>query len=167
MIVDSRSVAVNGRAGNDGFFGGARQLVSDTRITLLLADEARDKVCARLFGVSKEDAALVTVIGLATLAGAADRKAHQILAAIGLRRSDAWFADGALNETFYRIGGDASREVPVIGSLILASVLLHRMRPVLNVSLHDLRVIAHRLRRDFDHRYGHLILPNRRRAIGA
>ena len=67
-----------------------------------------------------------------------------------------------LNEGFYRIAGDESRDVQFIGSLILASVLLHSLRPVLRTSVHDMRVAAHRLRLDFDGRYGHLIRPNRR-----
>jgi hypothetical protein len=78
-----------------------------------------------------------------------------------LRRSDAWFAEGMLNEGFYRLAGEPSRDVSFIGSLILAAVLLHRLRPMMQVSVHDLRVAAHRVRSDFDHRYGHLIRPNR------
>lgn len=150
---------VHGVAG--GWFSGAEQLTSDTGVALLLLRDARNRACARLFGVSEQDAGLVTIIALATLAHAANRKAHEVLNAIGpIHRSDAWLGEGVLNEGFYRIAGDASRDVQFIGSLILASVLLHSLRPVLGLSVHDLRVAAHRLRLDFDHRYGHLIRPN-------
>lgn len=145
-----------------GWFSGAGQLERDTKVTLLLLRDARNRACARVFGASEQDAGLVTIIALALLAQAAGRETHKLLKPIrALRRNDAWFAEGALNEGVYRIAGDSSREVPLIASLILASVLLHRLRPVLRVSLHDLRVAAHRLRLDFDHRYGHLIRPNR------
>jgi hypothetical protein len=145
-----------------GWFSGAEQLTSDTRIMLLLLRDARNRACARLFGVSEQDAGLVTIIALALLAQAANRKAHKVLKPIrAIRRSDAWLGEGMLNEGLYRIAGESAREAPFIGSLILASVLLHRLRPVLRVSFHDLRVAAHRLRLDFDHHYGHLIRPNR------
>jgi hypothetical protein len=144
------------------WFSGAEQLTSDTGVALLLLRDARNRACARLFGVSEQDAGLVTIIALAMLAHAANRKAHEVLNAIGpIHRSDAWIGEGVLNEGFYRIAGDASRDVQFIGSLILASVLLRSLRPVLRLSVHDLRVAAHRLRLDFDHRYGHLIRPNR------
>jgi hypothetical protein len=95
-------------------------------------------------------------------AHAANRKAHEVRNAIGpIHRSDAWLGEGVLNEGFYRIAGHPSRDVQFIGSLILASVLLHFLRPVLRLSVHDLRVAAHRLRLEFDHRYGHVIRPNR------
>ena len=145
-----------------GWFSGAEQLTSDTRVMLLLLRDARNRACARLFGVSEQDAGLVTMIALALLAHAAGRKTHEVLKPIcAIRRSDAWLAQGVLNEGLYRIAGDSSRGVPLTGSLILASVLLNRFRPVLRVSFHDLTVAVHRLRLDFDHRYGHLIRPNR------
>lgn len=145
-----------------GWFSGAEQLTSDTRVILLLLQDARNRACARLFGVSEQDAGVVTIIALALLAHAAHRKAHEVLRPIrAMRRRDAWIAEGVLNEGFYRIAGDSSRDVPLIGSLILASVLVHRSRPVAQRSLHELRVGAHRLRLEFDHHYGHLIRPNR------
>lgn len=159
----AHALASNGRpVAPGGWFSGAEQLNSDSRVILLLLRDGRNRACARLFGVSEQDAGLVTIIALSLLAHATRRKAHELLRPIrAIRRSDAWLGEGALNEGFYRVAGDPSRDVSLIGSLILASVLLHRLRPALQVSLHDLRVGAHRLRLDFDHRYGHLIRPNR------
>lgn len=148
-----------------GWFSGAQQLDSDIRVALLLLRDARNRTCARVFGVSERDAGLVTFIGMMLLGQAVSRKAHEVLRVIGpIHRSDAWIGDGLLNEGFYRVAGDQARDVQFIGSLILASVLVHRLRRPLGVSLHDLRVAARRLRLDFDHRYGHLIRPNRRSA---
>jgi hypothetical protein len=150
------------RVASAGWFSGAEQLTSDTGVALLLLRDARNRACARLFGVSEQDAGLVTIIALVLLAEAANRKAHEVLDAIPrIHRSDAWIGEGVLNEGFYRVAGDRSRGVQFIGSLILASVLLHSLRPVLGRSVHDLRVATHILRLDFDHRYGHLIRPNR------
>lgn len=145
-----------------GWLSGGEQLTTDTRVALLLLRDARNRACARLFGVSEQDAGLVTIIALALLAHGANRKARDALHAVGaVRRSDAWIGEGVLNEGFYRIAGDASRDGQFLGSLILASVLLHSLRPVLRLSVHDLRVAAHRLRLGFDNRYGHVIRPNR------
>ena len=160
-VVAGASVRTEQPVASDGWLSGVEQLTSDTRVALLLLRDARNRACARLFGVSEQDAGLVTIIALAMLAHAANRKAHEVLNARPIHRSDAWIGEGALNEAFHRIAGDASRDVEFIGSLILASVLVNSMRPVLRQSVHDLRVAAHRLRLDFDHRYGHLIRPNR------
>jgi hypothetical protein len=97
------SVAAHALAGNEqpvalgGYFSGARGMISDTRVTLLRVGEARNRTCERLFGVSKQDAGLVTMIGLAMLAHAANRKAHRVLRAFALHRGDAWIAEGVLN----------------------------------------------------------------------
>ena len=145
-----------------GYFSGADLLFADARVTLLLLREGRDRACARLFGVSQRDAGIVTIIVLATLADAADRKVHRVLKAIRPRAGDAVIAEGVLRASYHWIAGPASRQVPVIGSLLFATVLL---RPVLRLSLHDLRVAGHELRVDFDRRYGHLVRPNRRPSI--
>ena len=77
-------------AASDGWLSGAEQLTSDTRVALLLLRDARNRACARLFGVSEQEAGLVTIIALAMLAHAANRKAHGVLNAIGpIHRSDA------------------------------------------------------------------------------
>ena len=153
-----------GRYGGDGYFSGARLLISDTRVALLLLREARNRACERLFGTSRDDAALVTMIGLATLAHFAHGKAHQAVTGPGgPYLSDTWIAGGVLSEGLHAIAGDSARDTPLLGPLIVGAVIAHSLRPVLRVSLHDLRVAGHQLRVDFDHRYGHLIRPNRRR----
>jgi hypothetical protein len=161
-VVAGVSEGTQAPVASGGWFSGAEQLTSDTGVALLLLRDGRNRACARIFGVSEQDAGLVTIIALAMLAHTANRKAHRVLSAFGLiHRSDGWLGEGALNEGFYRIAGDESRDVQFIGSLILAAVLLRSLRPVLRLSGHDLRVVAHRLRLDFDHRYGHVIRPNR------
>jgi hypothetical protein len=97
------------------------------------------------------------------LALAANRKAQRFLKALGLRRSDALIGEGVLNYAFRRIAGEPASELPLIGSLILGSVVLHRLRPLERLSLREMRVAVHHLRLDFDRRYGHLIQPNRPR----
>jgi hypothetical protein len=58
---------------------GARLLVSDVRVALLLVDKARHRVVERLFGVSREQSWQVTLIALALLASAAHDKSDRLL----------------------------------------------------------------------------------------
>jgi hypothetical protein len=157
------ALSSNGQPALDGWFSGAEQLISDSSVVLLLLRDGRNRACARLFGVSERDAGLITIIALSVVAQAASLRARAVLRALHLYGSDAVIGEGMLNEGFYRLAGDGSRDVSFIGSLILGAVLLNRLRPVLQLSLHDLRVAAQDLRLDFDHRYGHLIRPNRPR----
>jgi hypothetical protein len=152
----------------DGYFSGARLLATDARIALLLAREARDRACERYLGISRADANMATLIGLATLAHVGRGKMHNaITAAGGPTRNDSLIGLGLLNEAVHEIAGDWSREVPVLPALILAAVIAHHLRPWARVSLHDLRAMSHRLRGDLEHRYGHLIRPTRRGADGS
>lgn len=152
----------------DGYFAGARLLERDVRIAILLAREGRNRACARLFGVSNDDSAIVTLIALATLAHAAHGKIHGIVTAAHAPSSgDALIGSGMLSEAVHVIAGDWSREAPVIPTVIVGAVIAHHLRPWARVSLHDVRAVSHRLRIDFDRRYGHLIRPNRPRPLAA
>jgi len=148
----------------DGYFSGTKLLVSDARIMLLLLREARNRTCERVFGVSRDDSAIVTLIAVATLAHAVHGKVHDVVSAPGMPGwNDTLLGAGALKEAVHVLAGDFSRETPVLPALIVAAVIAHHLRPWARVSLHDVRAISHRVRLDFDHRYGHLIRPNRRR----
>jgi hypothetical protein len=150
-------------ANQDGYFAGARLLARDVRVAALLLREGRNRACARLFGVSSEDSAIVTLIALATLAHTARGRVHDLITAPGAPTAgDTLIGAGLLTETVHVIAGDWSREVPVVPAIIVGAVIAHHLRPWERIALHDARAMAHRLRVDFDHRYGHLIRPNRR-----
>jgi hypothetical protein len=150
----------------DGYFSGASKLAGDTRVALLLLREARDRACSRVFGVSSDESALVTLIALATLAHAAHGKLHHAWTAHGgPTRNDTLIGVGVLNEVVHWLAGDWSREVPVIPASIMAAVIAHQLSPWARHSLHDVRILSHRIRIGFEHRYGHLIRPNRRRPV--
>jgi hypothetical protein len=155
-------------AGEDGYFSGAKLLARDVRIATMLLREGRNRACARLFGVRADDSAIVTLIALVLLARAAQSKVHDVIAAPGAPTArDTLIGAGILTETVHVIAGDWSREVPAIPAVILGAVIAHHLRPWERLALHDVRAVAHRARIDFDHRYGHLIRPNRRRPLAA
>jgi hypothetical protein len=153
-------------ANGDGYFSGAKLLARDVRVATLLVREGRNRACGRLFGVSSDDSAIVALIALATLAHAAHEKVRDIITAPGApSMSDSFIAVGMLKETVHVIAGDWSREMPVMPAVIVGAVIAHHLRPWERIALHDIRAAAHRLRVDFDHRYGHLIRPNRQRLV--
>lgn len=153
---------------SDGYFAGAKLLATDARVALLLLREIRGRVCEGLFGVSRDDSALVTFIALATLAHAVRNSVHDAITAPGAPTwNDAVIGVGALKEGAHWIAGDWSRDVPVVPALIVAAVIGQHLRPWLRISLHDVKAVSRQIRVDFDHRYGHLIRPNHERPLPA
>ena len=151
-------------SGNDGYLSGAHLLASDATLATLLLREARNRACERYLGVEPDDSALVTLIALAAFASLARAKLRDAWRAPGgPTRRDGLIGAGLLGETIHLVAGDWSREVPGVAILIVAAVIAHGLRPWARVSLHDARAMSHRARVDFDHRYGHLIRPDRKR----
>jgi hypothetical protein len=138
--------------------GGARLLVSDVRTALLLLDEARYRAVNRLFGVSREQSWAVTVIALAVLAQAAHDKAEQMVKGPGgPNRADAMLGAAALRELLAGIPGPASRDTPLVATLVAIAMVGAVVRPALSRTAHGIRTATHRARHSFNHRYGHLL----------
>jgi hypothetical protein len=139
-------------------YGGLRLLVSDTRVALLLLDEARCAVVARLFGVSRDDSVLVSIIAVGALAHAA----HATTA--GVIEGQSWPSTGdsligvsALRESAHWLAGDLYRDTPIFGTLIAFAFLATSLRPVLRGSVRGIKIASRDARAGFDHRYGHLL----------
>jgi len=148
-------------ASEDGYFSGARRFAGDARVATLLVREGRNRACARLFGVSGDDSAIVTLIALATLAHAVHGKVHDMITVTGRPSAgDGMIGAGMLTETVHVIAGDWSREAPLVPAVIVGALVAHHLRPWARVSLHDVRAVSHRLRIGIGHRYGHLVRPN-------
>jgi hypothetical protein len=145
--------------------GGARLLRTDVRVAHLLASEARNRSVARLFGVSPDDALLVTIIALAMAAQAIHERAARTLAAPGAPSfGDAVIASGLLRQSAQRIQGTPSTESPALDALVLTAFVAALAIPSVRATLRWVRASTHRFRVDFDHRYGHLVRPSRPRA---
>ena len=152
-------VALNG----DGYFSGARLLISDARVAVLLIDEARDRAVERVFGVPRDQSFLVTVIALGTLAGAVHRMAEKILSGPNPSLGDTVIGVAVVKAAVQGVAGDSSKGSPLFGTLVVISVLGAKFRPTVRASFRHIKAASHRARLDFDHRYGHLIPPARRR----
>ena len=148
----------------EGTFGGAELLLSDVRVLSRFADEARRRTLLRLFGIPKTDpSALVTLIALATAADAIRRGLGGVP---GPSRPSAtgWVTGVAVvKEVGYRVAGPWARESPFFGTLLAYALMGTAARFALRKSLHGVKSASHEARREFDHRYGHLIRPNRSR----
>jgi hypothetical protein len=146
---------------------GGRLLATDLRIATLFLREGRDRVCARLFGVSSDDSGIVTLIALAALGHAVHVKLHDVITAPKApSATDTLIGAGMLKEVVHAIAGDWSREEPIVPALIVAALIAHQVRPWARVSLHDIRAASHRLLGDFDRRYGHHLRANGQRVLG-
>ena len=137
---------------------GARLLVSDVTVALLLVDEARHRVVERLFGVSREQSWQVTLIALALLASAAHDKSDQLLKGPGgPTRSDVMLGAAGLRELLTWIPGPSSRDTPLVGTLVMVALVGALVRPGVSRAAHGIRTSSHRARLSFNHRYGHLL----------
>lgn len=147
---------------NDGYFAGAKLLLSDARLAFALLNEGRYRAIERVFGVPRDSQFLLTLILLGMSAQAVERRVRQVLGLPGLpARSDAILGAGLLKEGAHGIAGDLSRETPLFGTLAVVVVVSSAMRPGLRASAHGLERLGHQVRYEFDHRYGHLIRRNR------
>jgi hypothetical protein len=125
---------------------------------LLLADEARDAVMAKLFGAAKDDSAMLSLIAIALLAGAAREKGKAVLGLPAPASSgDTLIGVSVLRESAHWLAGDLYRDTPIFGTLIAIAFLGTAIKPVLGFSFKELRVGARDIRMGFDRRYGHLI----------
>jgi hypothetical protein len=159
-IVDAAAgtTAVSERAIALGDVGGAKLLVSDVRVALLLLDEARYRGVKRLFGVSRDQSWTVTLIALAVLVRAAHDKSDQLLRGPGgPTRADVALGAAAVRELLTWIPGPSSRDTPLVGTLLAIAVAGTLVRPGLSRMAQGIRTSSHRARLSFNHRYGHLL----------
>ncbi len=144
--------------------GGARLLVSDTRVALLLLNEARYRTMQRLFGVSRDQVNLTTAIAALVLAGAVRDRMDRILNAPSFpSATDVTFGAGVLRELVYGAAGPWSRDTPFFGTLVTIAVLGGLARPAAGTSVRNISAASQRMRRLFDGRYGHVLRPHRTR----
>ena len=148
--------------------GGARLLLSDLRTAFLLANEARYRTIERVFGVPRDQANLVTLIGAVTLAAAVrDKVELMVTGPGGPTRGDALIGANVLKDLVYAIGGPSTRDTPLFGTLVATAVIRGLARPAVRGSVREIKAFSHEIRGSFDHRYGHLRNGHLRRRISS
>lgn len=146
----------------EGYFGGVGLLAADARVALLFADEARRRTLQRLFGISRVDkSGLETLIILALLWGAAQRRVQAVPKPSTPTLPGVLAGVGLVKEASYDIAGPWARESSYFGTLLAFALMGASVRLGLRTSTRGVRRVSHQARAEFDHRYGHLIRPNR------
>ena len=128
-------------------FGTGRLFLADSRLALGVLNQLRYQTMERWFGVSREQANLVTFV---LVLGAADAtyEATRRLMRAPLLPSAADTAIGAvaLRDAVLGIAGPADRQGPLVGTLLAVGVLGGLGVPALRRASVRLRAAEHRLR---------------------
>lgn len=141
-------------------FGGGRLLLSDLRTAFLLANHARLRVIARMFGVSPEQANLLTAVAVLTLAQTAQAKARWLLRGPPVPSlGSGIFAGNAVGDVLRAVAGSPARDTPFAGMLLAAAVLWARGGPATVKSARAISAGSHRAALGFHHRYGYIVDP--------
>jgi hypothetical protein len=126
--------------------------LSDARLVLAVLNHLRYQALNRVFGTSREQANVLTVV---LLLGAAD-SAYEAARRIGgmrLRASDAGLGTIALREAALGVAGPSARKVPGFGTLVALALLGGLAAPGLRRTLQRLRAAERRVRRERIRRY--------------
>jgi hypothetical protein len=147
-----------------GYFGGTRLLAADARVATMLANEARRRAMRTVFGIPVDSkSGLATLIALGAAGKALQRRTENFHPSRPTR-GQSLIGLGILRETAYEIAGPASRSSRYFGTLLGLALIGGATQIAVKKSAHGVRVLSHRATADFNHRYGHLIRPNRRGA---
>lgn len=145
--------------------GGAQILASDLRIALLLINEGRYWALGRVFGCTRQQTNLVTLVGTLMVAqGLSDRWRRLMSGPKAPPLEDDLFAFSALRELVSGAAGPSVRDTPGLPNLLLFAVLAGSATPTVLRSLRAVKRASHRVDTGFRHRYGYLVDVGHRRA---
>jgi hypothetical protein len=147
---------------NEGYFGGVELLAADARVASLFAGEARRRTMHRLFGISKADkSGLATLIALLALGEAMQRRTSGYSKPKPPTTVGALVGLGLVKELAYDIAGPWSRESTYFGTLLTFALIGASARFAVRGTVRSARSVSHKGIAEFEHRYGHMIRPNR------
>jgi hypothetical protein len=120
--------------------GFARLFFGDAAIVFLLLNNVRHRMVARVFGTSRDDSNLVTVLALGSAAVAVHGTAAR-LRTIPRHPSgtDSVIGAAVLREAALGIAGAPTRAVPAAGALVALALVGRSSRPVLRGALRTTR----------------------------
>jgi hypothetical protein len=141
---------------------GTAMLLVDLRASLMLLNEARCRTIENVFGVPREQVNLTTGILALVLADTIHTRAQKLKPSRRPTVADAAIGVGALRESIYGVAGPASRDTPLVGTLIALAILGGLVRPGVARSIHGMKASSRRMHTMFLGRYGHLVGHHRR-----
>jgi hypothetical protein len=138
--------------------GGIKRLRTDFRAGVLLADHVRHRALERGFGISSDQANVLTFVLLLMAAEGLHEQTDKALHGPGgPTRADGVLGAALLRELVYNLGGRESRETPLFGSLVLLAVIGGMTGPTAKRALRGARTSSGRARLRFNRRYGRLL----------
>ena len=142
--------------------GGTAMLLVDLRGTLMLLNEARCRSIEKVFGVPRDQVNVTTAILALLMAEAIHTQAQKVRPSRRPSVADFAIGVGGLRESIYGVAGPASRDTPLVGSLIALAVLGGLVRPPVARSVRGVKSSSRRMHTMFLGRYGHLVGQRRR-----
>ena len=137
-------------------------LVVDLWGTLMLLNEARYRTVERTFGVPRDQVNLTTVMLALVPRRAIHTQAQRVRPSRRPSVADSAIGVGGLRESIYGVAGPASRDTPLVGTLIALAVLGGLVRPPVARSFRGMKASSRRMHTMFLGRYGHLVGQHRR-----
>jgi hypothetical protein len=133
-------------------FGTSRLFVTDSRLVLAVLNHVRYQALNRVFGVSRDQANMLTVVVLLGAANGTYEAARRIS---GMRMSGTGAAAGAvaLREGVLSVAGPSAREVPAFGTLVAFAMLGGLAAPSLRRTADRMRAAERRVRQQRIRRY--------------
>lgn len=135
-------------------FGTSELFITDSRLVLGVLNHLRYQALNRVFGVSREQANLVTA---ALLLGAADGSyevARRLTRArLPVTGTDAAFGAIALRDAMLSVAGPSARAVPRFGTLVAIAILGGIAAPGLRRTSQRMRTAEQRVRSERIQRY--------------
>jgi hypothetical protein len=132
-------------AETDGF-GTGRLFVADSRLGLALINSARYWALNRLFGVSRQQANVVTFLMTVLAAEAVYESGRRMIRAPRVSGADAAVGLLALREGALGLAGPGARQTPHAGALLAFAMLGGVAVPRLRRGAQALRAAEHRVR---------------------
>jgi hypothetical protein len=134
-------------------FGTGKLFISDSRLALAVLNQLRYQALSRVFGTSREQANVLTLV---LLLGAADGtyEAVRRIPRLHVSGSNATLGGLALREAALGIAGPSTRQVPGAGTLMALAILGGLAAPSLRRTAQRMRTAEQRLR-DAEERVRH------------
>ena len=128
-------------------FGPTKLFLTDSRLVLAVLNHLRYQGLNRVFGVSRDQANVVTVIVLLSAADGAYEAARRIAGKrLRVSGTDAAIGGFALREAGLRIAGPAAREIPGFPTLVALGIVGGLAAPTLRRAARKARAGEQRMR---------------------
>jgi hypothetical protein len=132
-----------------------RVFLSDSRLAFAVLNQGRHMSLSRAFGVSREEANLLTFVLALGATNAALATARRIMRGpFSMSGSDAGIGVFLMREAGLGIAGPAARQVPLVGTLVAVGMIGGLAVPELRRALRGIRAAEHRVREQRMRIYG-------------